>query len=209
MLNFAGFSQDTVIAEKTIDEPRPTVQNDIRWDTERPQTLSKTGSFTLPKEKNPKVATWLSVAIPGAGQIYNGQWYKAAVIYGGIGALYYFYGLNVNERDIFQKEYRGRLNHSDTTFIPDRRLTNFSDEQVLYARDYYRRNVELVYVFSGLLYILNIIDACVFAHLSAFDVSENLSMRVQPYASPDLTPYAFNSQRLPMQGGIRLTFTLK
>jgi hypothetical protein len=59
---------------------------------------------------------------------------------------------------------------------------------------------------SGLLYILNIVDACVFAHLSTFDVSDNLSLRIQPYASPESAPYATNS---PMSGGLKLTFTLK
>ena len=179
-LNFVGFSQDT-----------------------------KSRSFALiPEEKNPKVATWLSVALPGAGQVYNGHWWKVPIIYGGAAALIYSYRINSTERDIFQTEYRGRIS-GDPDFVPNPDIDDrYTDQHILRIRDHYQRNVEWVYIFSGLLYILNIIDATVFAHLSAFDVSDNLSMRVQPFASPDLIPYTAH-QRLPMQGGLRLTFTLK
>jgi len=60
-----------------------------------------------------------------------------------------------------------------------------------------------------LLYVLNIVDAVVFAHLATFDVSDNLAMRVEPFALPDASFHALNHQRVPMQGGLRLTFTLK
>jgi hypothetical protein len=165
----------------------------------------------MPGQKNPKTAGWLSTFLPGAGQVYNGQWWKAPIIYAGAGTLVYFHNINKTERDLFQKEYRGRLNYAagiDTNFIQNPSLASWSNEQVLNARNYYRRNLELIYIFSGLLYILNIVDAVVFAHLATFDVSDNLTMRVQPFASPDMSLYAFNS-RVPMQGGFRLTFTLK
>jgi hypothetical protein len=143
--------------------------------------------------------------LPGAGQVYNGHWYKVPVIYGGAGVLWYMHSLNVKERNIFQIEYRGRIS-GDSILNLD--LARYSNDQILSIRNYYQRNIELIYIFSGLLYILNIVDACVFAHLSTFDVSDNLSLRIQPYASPDLTPYTAN-QLLPMKGGLRLTFTLK
>jgi hypothetical protein len=202
MLNFTGFTQDTIAV---FEEPPSVVRREYRTDIGGIQTLPKTKT-KLPKEKNPKVATWLSVALPGAGQVYNGHWYKVPVIYGGFGALIYFHNLNTTERNIFQKEYRGRLLGDSAVLNAD--LIPYSTDQILNIRNYYQRNIELVYIFSGLLYILNIVDACVFAHLSTFDVSDNLSLRIQPYASPDLTPYTAN-QRLPMKGGLRLTFTLK
>jgi hypothetical protein len=210
-LNFAGFSQDTIAVTDAVFEPPPIIRTDPQPTIGKPQPLPKNKSFSLPKipkEKNPKVASWLSTLLPGAGQVYNGHWYKVPVIYGGAAALWYSHNVYATERDIFQKEYRGRLNPQDTTFIPNRDLAGYSTDQILSARDYYRRNIEWIYIFSGLLYLLNIIDASVFAHLSTFDVSDNLSLRVQPFASPDLTPYAVN-QQLPMQGGLRLTFTLK
>lgn len=220
VLNFIGFSQDTAtivdtVVETTIEPvvedvviPPPTVRRDAQLNTEPTQISSRNRSFALPREKNPKVATWLSVAIPGAGQVYNGQWWKVPIIYGGGATLLYFHNMNVRERNIFQKEYRGRIS-GDTNFIPNPDFLPYSTDQILSMREYYRRNIELIYIFSGLLYILNIVDACVFAHLATFDVSDNLSLRIQPYTSTDFSNYALQNQRLPMQGGLRLTFTLK
>jgi len=189
-----GFSQDTA----TVVDLQISNESQPRFSADEP--------FRLPGHRNPKVAGWLSTAIPGAGQIYNGQWWKVPVIYGGAATLVYFHNLNKRERDLFQTEYRGRL--EDTNFIGNPRLELFSLDQLLSARNYYRRNLELVYILSGLLYFLNIIDAIVFAHLATFDVSDNLTMRIEPFALPDFSPFA-QTQRMPMQGGLRLTFTLK
>ncbi|MDR2906610.1 MAG: DUF5683 domain-containing protein [Bacteroidales bacterium] len=206
-LNFAVYAQDTTAVAEPVSEAQNPIRSEVLVETEKPQDLPKKRLLALPKEKNPKVATWLSVALPGAGQIYNGQWYKVPVIYGGVAALYYFYQMNIDERNLYQAEYRGRLSQ-DTLFNPNPLLVRYNNEQIRTMRDYYRRNVEFVFILSGLLYILNIVDACVFAHLSSFDVSDNLSLRIQPYATPDLVPYAA-SQRMPMNGGLKLTFTLK
>lgn len=224
VLNVVGFSQDTTTAvEPVVDtvveaaiepiaedlvEPPPTVRRNTQSSTEPPQISSRNRSFAIPREKNPKVATWLSVAIPGAGQVYNGQWWKVPIIYGGGATLLYFHNMNVKERNIFQTEYRQRLNDVPDS-LRNQSLLPYNDAQILSMREYYRRNIELIYIFSGLLYILNIVDACVFAHLATFDVSDNLSLRIQPYSSPDFSNYALQNQRLPMQGGLRLTFTLK
>ena len=191
----------------TIQVNEPPMGPRINAQNPPPQTSSRNEPYRPPGYKNPKLAGWLSTGLPGAGQVYNGQWWKVPVIYGGVGFLVYLHEFNRKERDIFQKEYRGRRS-GDTTFVRNPDLTLFSESQILSARNYYRRNLELVYVFSGLLYILNIVDAIVFAHLATFDVSDNLTMRIEPFATPDLSPFASN-HRVPMQGGLRLTFTLK
>ncbi|MDR1951848.1 MAG: DUF5683 domain-containing protein, partial [Bacteroidales bacterium] len=228
-------------------EPFPlTISERPRRNVEPPQSLQPSKVPFRHRQKNPKVAGWLSTFVPGAGQIYNGQWWKVPIIYGGAYGMYYLYDFNKTERDLFQTELRTRMNlpiaqanlqnaileEKPQTVIDS--LSNivsklnselnrevfwverdgkweelYSDRQILDGRNYYRRNLELVYVFSGLLYILNIVDASVFAHLATFDVSENLTMHVQPFASPDLSLYATQNQRMPMQGGLRLTFTLK
>lgn len=207
VLNFKGFSQDTV-----IEEPPPEVQVEIlsgpRIISDTPPIIATNEPFRLPGHRNPRLAGWLSAAIPGAGQIYNGQWWKVPIIYGGAGFLVYLHNFNRTERNRFQDEYRWRLNNPQGQYN-DPALALFNTEQILNARNFYRRNLELVYVFSGLLYFLNIVDAIVFAHLATFDVSDNLSMRVEPFALPDMSLHALNNQRVPMQGGLRLTFTLK
>ena len=217
ILNFVGFSQDTTVVVEPppvridsadayqslgeiLPEPRLIIENP-------PPRSSINEPFRPPGYKNPKLSGWLSTALPGAGQIYNGQWWKVPIIYGGAGFLIYLHNFNKTERDLFQREYRLRLNNEPDS-LRNPALAPYDLNQILSARNHYRRNLELVYVFSGLLYLLNIVDAVVFAHLATFDVSDNLTMRIKPFATPDLSPFASN-QRVPIQGGLRLTFTLK
>jgi hypothetical protein len=212
-----SFSQDTIGA---VEPFFPAIQEGPRLNTQPPQSLQQSRVPFRHREKNPKVAGWLSAAIPGAGQVYNGHWWKVPIIYGGAYGLYYLHDFNKTERDLFQKELRLRINSElSESSRPTQELVDslglnnnfilYTGGQIRSGRDHYRRNLELVYVFSGLLYFLNIIDAVVFAHLATFDVSENLTMNIQPFASPDLSNYAMQNQRMPMQGGLRLTFTLK
>jgi hypothetical protein len=69
------------------------------------------------------------------------------------------------------------------------------------SKDYYRRNRDFSVILSGLLYVLNLADANVTAHLKDFDLSEDLSMSVQPsfYQPGALQPST----------GITLTFNFK
>jgi len=199
-LCFMGFSQTTEVVTETQYGPRIVSEHQV--------VVSDVEPFRLPGHRNPRLAGWLSAAVPGAGQIYNGQWWKVPIIYGGATGLFLWGRFERTERDRFQNEYRWRLNNPQEQFR-DSTLMMFNTDQVLMGRNFHRRNLELVYVFSALLYILNIVDAVVFAHLATFDVSDNLTMRVEPFALPDASFHALNNQRTPMQGGLRLTFTLK
>ena len=193
-----GFSQTTEVVVETQYGPRIVSDHQV--------VVSEVEPFRLPGHRNPRLAGWLSAGLPGAGQIYNGQWWKVPIIYGGATGLFLWGRFERAERDRFQNEYRWRLNNPQEQ---PRDLEMFNIDQLLLGRNFHRRNLELVYIFSGLLYILNIVDAVVFAHLATFDVSDNLTMRVEPFTLPDASFHALNNQRTPMQGGLRLTFTLK
>ena len=202
-LCFMGFSQTEQATEIVIETqygPRIVSDHEVVVSTVEP--------FRLPGHRNPRLAGWLSAGLPGAGQIYNGQWWKVPIIYGGATGLFLWGRFERAERDRFQNEYRWRLNNPQEQFR-DSTLMMFSVDQLLLGRNFHRRNLELVYIFSGLLYVLNIVDAIVFAHLATFDVSDNLTMRVEPFTLPDASFHALNNQRVPVQGGLRLTFTLK
>jgi hypothetical protein len=51
-------------------------------------------------------------------------------------------------------------------------------------KEYYRRNTELSIIVGALWYILTILDATVDAHLSHWEVNDNLSVDVQPVIQP-------------------------
>jgi TM2 domain-containing membrane protein YozV len=127
----------------------------------------------------PKVAVLLSTLVPGAGQIYNKKYWKTPIAWAGIGTGIYF----VRRNHILYKDYKGALlQRVDTNSTePDKYLDIYSSEQLVTLQDQYRQNRDLFIIVSSLVYVMNIIDALVDAHLFSFDVSDDLSLNWQPY----------------------------
>ena len=120
----------------------------------------------------------MSAILPGLGQAYNKSYWKIPVLYAGIGTLIYFAGDNNSEYEKYKEAYFFRLDGDSTT--NDVSYPNLNDEDIKVRMDYYRRNRDLCYVLLGTVYVLNIVDAYVDAHLKDFDVSDNLSMSARP-----------------------------
>ncbi|MDR2972164.1 MAG: DUF5683 domain-containing protein [Bacteroidales bacterium] len=129
------------------------------------------------KKHSPKKASWLAI-IPGAGQIYNKKYWKLPIVYGGLGAtgfLIYYYA---DKTSIFRKEYVARVNGKTDNRNP--KLSEYSDDNILELRNFYRRNMEICVAVCTVVYFLSILDACVDAHLYYYDISENLAIAVKP-----------------------------
>ena len=140
------------------------------------------------KVHNPKIAIALSAVLPGAGQIYNHKAWKLPIIYVGLGAAAYFvYDFN-KMTNLYKYEYRHRKNGETDLLDPD--LASLSDETVLSEKNYYRRFMEISIAALAIVYMLNIVDAAVDAHLYYFDISDNLALSVQPFARNYALPYA-------------------
>lgn len=123
-------------------------------------------------------ATLLSTFLPGAGQIYNRKAWKVPIIYGGFVGL----GLAIKFNHDYYKDFNNALlsrYDSDTTNV-DEYAGKYSDDDLRNLSSDYRRNRDFMIVISTLVYVLNIIDAHVDAHLFSFDVDDNLGMQVQP-----------------------------
>ena len=138
-----------------------------------------------PKTKNPKLAGWLSFAVPGLGQIYNGQYWKVPLIYGAAGTLFYVsqtyntrYKLMVNEEHYYLHSIG-----ADTTWSGNRLTTLQNEADIVYYMRKYRRYRDLCYVAMLLTYFMNIFDAVVDAHLYDFNISDDLTLKIEPYSS--------------------------
>ena len=128
---------------------------------------------------SPKNATLLSVVLPGSGQIYNKKYWKVPLVYASIGALGYFVYTNGKEYRRFKKAYMYRVDDDPLTedeFVD--RLDNASTIKTW--RDYYDKNRQLAWIGLVFVWLLNSVDAYVDAHLYNFDVSDDLSLRIQP-----------------------------
>lgn len=164
------------------------------------------GAFKRKKKggmKDPGMASLCAAVLPGLGQIYNGQWYKTPVLYAGVGVLAYFTDMNLKQRKIYDKEIKARTDSTAGGFNTD--LASYTLEEILELRNYYEQNFELCLIIAGAVYLLNIMDAAVYAHLSSFNVSPNLSLSIKPYARTRFS----TRNAFPLDAGIRVCLSWK
>ena len=139
---------------------------------------------------NPKRAMWLAIVLPGAGQIYNRKYWKLPLVYGGfVGCVYAMQWNNMMFRD-YSKAYQDIMDTDPTTQSYNQFLhlgTRITDEnktqyQNIFKsrKDKYRRWRDLSFFCLLGVYALSIVDAYVDASLSEFDISDDLSLRVEP-----------------------------
>ncbi len=130
---------------------------------------------------SPPKAAMLSATLPGLGQIYNQKYWKVPIIYAGFGTLAYFVDFNNTNYRKWRRAWLARVDGNPGT-IDDFPL--HSTDVLERAMNYYRRNLEISYMLAAGLYLLNILDASVDAHLMNFDVGEKLSFGLQPVQIP-------------------------
>lgn len=131
------------------------------------------------KKHSPQRASIYSAVLPGLGQAYNQKYWKIPIVYAGFGALGYNIYFNNVEYQKLKEAYLYVIN-KDTFPINNDYVARYNAQQLQIGRDYYRRNLELGYILTGVWYILNIIDATVDAHFLNYDVGENLSLKLEP-----------------------------
>lgn len=123
-------------------------------------------------------ATWLSTALPGAGQIYNKKYWKLPIVYGGIGTCIYFAVENQRLYRQYLDAFLIRVDGDSTT--TDQFVNFYNERQLIELQNIYRDWRDLSLIIGGLVWALNIIDAHVDAHLYYYNVDEDLSLRVEP-----------------------------
>lgn len=153
---------------------------------------------TLPKPKrdwsswrpDPQRALWLALVIPGGGQIYNRKYWKLPIVYGGMmGCLYAMNWNNMMYRD-YSQAYLDIMDSDPTTqsynkFLHLGKQIDSSNEErykkIFKSRkDKYRRWRDLSFFCMIGVYAISVIDAYVDAELSQFDISKDLSLKVEP-----------------------------
>ena len=127
---------------------------------------------------SPRKASLLSAALPGAGQIYNRKYWKAPIVWAGLGTCVYFIQENTSEYRRYREAYIAIVDGDPGT--TDEFNGQFSAAQVLDVTDTYRRWRDLSYIAFGLVYMLNVVDASVDAHFVRFDVGRELSLQAGP-----------------------------
>ena len=152
---------------------------------------------------NPTTALWMALVFPGGGQIYNRKYWKLPVVYGGfVGCVYALTWNNMMYKD-YSQAYIDLMDNDPNTASYNkflhlgRQITPANEERyktIFKSRkDKYRRWRDLsIFVMVG-IYAVSVIDAYVDAELSNFDISKDLSLRIEPAVlpvtnSPNATP---------------------
>ena len=163
-----GLYVDSIAKGKKTNTPRD-------WSTWRP---------------DPKRALWLALVIPGGGQIYNRKYWKLPLIYGGFMGCIYALSWNNSMYKDYSQAYIDLMDNDPNTqsynqFLHLGNSINDSNKKQYEdifkkRRDKYRRWRDLSFFVMLGVYALSVIDAYVDAELSVFDISKDLSMKVEP-----------------------------
>ena len=144
---------------------------------------------------DPQRALWLALVLPGAGQIYNRKYWKLPIFYGGfMGCIYALAWNNMMYKD-YSQAYLDIMDSDPGTASYNKFLhlgveindNNKERYKSLFKsrKDKYRRWRDMSVIVMVAVYALSVVDAYVDAELSEFDISKDLSLRVQPAVIPN------------------------
>ena len=143
----------------------------------------------------PSRAAFYSAVVPGLGQIHTGRYWTLPLIYGGLGVSTYYYIFQSTEmnkyRDAYKQRIRGDYTDEWTRKIP-------LESQLVKGMEFHENYRDLAVMWMVGIYLLNILDANVGAHLLQFNVDDNLTLK----------PY-FNQQNMLAEPNVGLAFQIK
>ncbi len=154
----------------------------IYWGTMMDGVLN----FHTDNPHHPGKATLYSILLPGLGQVYNGEIWKIPIYWGFLAGTIHYIDINQTNYKRFKRIYseasdpKGTYNESITA------------QTAQYYRDYYRRMRDYSILAVAAVYLLQAIDANVFAYMQDFEVNDDLSMNLSPVVITPDTQYAMN-----------------
>ena len=199
-LPMAAEAQNDIILIDTIADPTVGIEGAepifIELDSLPADSITATGKQNKAKRDwntwrpDVKKALWLAIVIPGAGQIYNRKFWKLPIVYGGFMGCIYAMTWNNQMFHDYSQAYIDVMDDDPNTHSYDKFLhlgntiddTNITRYQELFRqrKDRFRRWRDLSFFALIGVYALSVVDAYVDASLSEFDISPDLSLRVEP-----------------------------
>lgn len=178
----------------------------IKIKTDNPvENVAMTDS-ALRKKHNPTIAGCLSI-IPGGGQIYNKKYWKLPIVYVALGISGYFVYDFAHQMVSYKKEFINRRDGNTSQLNPKYSIE--TDANILALKNTYRRRMEIAIAITAVLYVCNIVDAIVDAHLYYFDISDDLSLRVTPQINQNYNSSLAQQNNTTFNYGVNLTLNFK
>jgi hypothetical protein len=124
----------------------------------------------------PSKAAFYSAIFPGLGQIYNKKYWKAPIVWGALAVPVYYYQINNSDYRRFRRAYKLRKNGLVDEFTIDG-VETVSTETLETAQEQLRENRDFSLLSGVIIYILQIVEASVNAHLMQFNTDDNLTFK--------------------------------
>ena len=149
----------------------------------KPQ-VSKAKVYHPDSTHSPRKAVMRSLMVPGWGQVYNHQWWKVPIIYGGfslLGAAIIYNQHYFNEYVTEAKFLRDNVNSGATNPYPQYASYNLGYQAFFDAAESNRRNRDLSILGVLGAWGINIIDAYIDAKFKhSYTMDNNLSFKLEP-----------------------------
>ena len=146
------------------------------------------------RKPDPGKAALYSALLPGLGQIYNGELFKVPIYWACLAGSVHFLTTNNTNYVRFK-----RIHNEATSTDPEiSGKVPISAETAKWYRDVYRRYRDYSIVATVAFYLLQVIDANVFAYMHDFEVDDDISLNFEPAVIAPNCAYALN---MPYNGG--------
>lgn len=140
---------------------------------------------------DPRKALLYAAVVPGLGQVYNKKYWKLPLVYGG----FYLLGRQIYVLNEQHREVRTALFQNIEAGVGDQQLGppvtgeylngQFRTAVLRRFLQRTRRDRDFFIIMTGLMYVAQIVDAHVDAHLKEFDLNPNLKVTFEPTLSND------------------------
>ena len=207
---------DTTERREVVVSPAAKKQKAAADSAKRTEHMFRVFGYKGIRLTRPGKAAMLALVLPGAGQIYNHRYWKLPLVYGALGGVIYgeyFYQKGYREfADAYNHITNKDINPETGVFykigdsnLGDRAKLVRSVDGLNTGVIFYRGYRDIFYLYIGLAYGLQIVDALVDAHLQDFDVSDDLSLHWEPkmMAVPGQTSF------LPTAPGVMFALRVK
>ena len=154
-------------------------------------------SYKTAQTPDPAKSTLYSILLPGLGQVYNGEFWKVPIYWGLMAGSIHF----VIENNTQYKRWKWTYDQA-TSQDPETEKPPQSAENAKYYRDSYRRLRDYSILAVAVSYVLQVIDANVFAYMKGFEVNDEISMKVAPAVLP-MGEYAMAPPAVGMSIGLK------
>lgn len=131
------------------------------------------------KPLSPAKAAFYSAVLPGLGQAFNKKYWKIPIVWAAMGSGVYFYHTNNSNFNRARTAYKLRINEKPDEFDGLNGNIFLTKDALISAQKSYKKDRDLSLLVTVGLYVLQIVEASVNAHLLQLNVDSDLSVSPQ------------------------------